>query len=203
MRPLSMRLENFGDPRRGGDAELARAVAAAAAAARGEGHAAGYAEGFAAGMAQADADDRAAVAAARESLRDLELRQQGARAEAVAALGPVIAAIARAAAPHAAEAGFEAALAETVAARLTAAPADRPVIRCAPARVEGLSARFGDAVTLRPDPALGPADARVEWTSGGAWFDASQALAAAEAAIAEFFGVAAAIAARETARDAG
>jgi flagellar biosynthesis/type III secretory pathway protein FliH len=203
MRSLSMRLENFGDPRRGGDIELARAVAAAAAAARGEGYAAGYAEGFAAGMAQADAEDRAAVAAARESLRDLELRQAGARAEALAALGPVIAAVARAAAPHAAEAGLEAALTEAVEARLTAAPADRLTIRCAPERVEGLTARFGDAVILRPDPAFGPADARVEWTSGGAWFDSSQALVAAEAAIAEFFGAVAATAPRETARDAG
>jgi flagellar biosynthesis/type III secretory pathway protein FliH len=203
MRPLALRLENFGDARRGGDVELAKAVAAAAAAARGEGHAAGYAEGFAAGMAQADAEDRAAVAAARESLRDLELRQAGARAEALAALGPVIAAIARAAAPQAAEAGLEAALAEAVEARLTAAPADRLTIRCAPERVEGLAARFGDAVTLRADPAFGPADARVEWTSGGAWFEASHALAAAETAIAEFFGALAQTPRRETARDAG
>lgn len=188
MKSLARALENFGDPGRGRESDADRALKAAVAAARGEGHAAGYAEGFAAALASTETEDRAVVMALREAIRDLELQQAGARLEAVAALKPVLLAIVRIAAPRAAAAGLADSLAEAVSTRLNHGTADRLTARVAPERLEALRAAFGDeALVLVPDPALGPAEAVLDWASGGAVFDAGASLAAAEAVIVDFF----------------
>jgi flagellar biosynthesis/type III secretory pathway protein FliH len=184
-------LEDFGGGgRRRVDREAQRKLDEAAARARGEGHAAGYAEGFAAATLEVDAEDRAAVRALAESLRDLELEMAGLRAEARDRLRPVVAALVRVAAPQAAAAGLEAAVVAAVDARLAAMPQARLVIRCAADRVEGLALRLGEVAAVRPDPALEGARARLEWEGGGADYDAAGCVAAASAAIDRFFGAA-------------
>lgn len=188
MKPLRLRLENFGADPSGADSDARRERDAAMARARGEGHAAGYAEGFAAAAATAEAESRRAVSALCESLRDLELDRQGARAEAVASLGPVLAALARAVAPEAARLGLAAAMEAAVAARLAAAPQARLVARCAPEHLESLALRLGDAVALRADPELSGAQARLEWDGGGAEYDAEGCARAALKAIGDVFG---------------
>jgi len=197
MRAGAIRFEDFGEGG-GRPSTRAREIEAAVARARGEAQAAGYAEGYAAATAAAEAADRAAVIDLRESVQDLELSQQAARAEAIANLRPVIEALARVAAPQAAAAGFDAMLAEAVAARLAGAAAPRLTVRAAPERVEGLTLRLGDAVEVRPDPALEGARARLEWAGGGAECDVEGCLAAARAAIETFFGEA-----EEEMRDVG
>lgn len=181
-------LENFGDPGRSRESDAERATRAAVAAARGEGHAAGYAEGFAAALAQVDAEDRAVVAAMRETIRDLELAQSGARVEAIAALRPVVEALVRVAAPAAADAGLAASVAGAVLARLDRGRGERLIVRAAPERVEALAERLGPGgPPVEPDPALGSTEVRLEWEGGGAVFDAEAALAAAREAIDAFF----------------
>lgn len=182
-----LRLEDFGEPKGRRAAEKAREMEAAVARARGEAHAAGYAEGFAAAMAAAEAEDRAAVIDLRESVQDLELGQQAARAEAIATLRPVVEALARVAAPEAAARGFDAAVADAVERRLAGAAGLRLTVRAAPERVEGLALRLGDRVEVRPDPALAGARARLEWDGGGAECDVEGCLAAARRAIETFF----------------
>ena len=182
-------LENFGDPSRGRESDAERATKAAIASARGEGHAAGYAEGFAAALAQAENEDRAAIGALREAIRDLELVQTGARAETVAGLRPVLEAVMRLAAPAAAEAGLAASVAAAVTARLDRGRGERLVVRAAPDRVEMLRDRLGPGgPTVEADPALGAAAVRLDWDGGGAVFDVQAALAAAREAIDAFFG---------------
>ena len=188
MRAGAIRFEDFGEGGGGRPSTRAREIEAAVARARGEAQAAGYAEGYAAATAAAEAADRAAVIDLRESVQDLELSQQAARAEAIANLRPVIEALARVAAPQAAAAGFDAMLAEAVAARLAGAAAPHLVVRAAPERVEGLTLRLGEAVAVHPDPSLEGARARLEWEGGGAECDVEGCLAAARAAIGEFFG---------------
>ncbi len=185
MRAAVLRLEDFG----GGAPSRAdrEAQEQAAARARGEGHAAGYAEGYAAAMAAGEAEDRAAVVALREAVQDLELTQAAARADALARLRPVIEALARVAAPEAAARGFAGTLAEAVERRLAGDGAPRLAARVAPERVEGVALRLGDRVEVRPDPALTGAQARLEWTGGGAEIDVDGCLAAAREAVAIFF----------------
>ncbi len=183
-----MKFEDFGEGANPRLSTRAREIDAAVALARGEAHATGYAEGYAAATAAAEAEDRAAVIDLRESVQDLELSQQAARAEAIAGLRPVIEALARVAAPQAAEAGFDAMLAEAVAARLAGASGQKLLVRAAPERVEGLALRLGEAVEVRPDPSLEGARARLEWTGGGLDCDVEGCLATARAAIETFFG---------------
>jgi flagellar biosynthesis/type III secretory pathway protein FliH len=188
MRPLVRALENFGDPGRHRESDADRALKAAVAAARGEGHAAGYADGFAAALAQCETEDRAILAVVREAVRDLELRQTGARAEAVAALRPVVEALVRIAAPAAAAAGFADNVADAVAARLDRGRGERLVVHVAPERVAMLREHLGDAsLTVAAEPSLGPVSARLEWEGGGALFDPQACLdAALEAVDAQF-----------------
>jgi flagellar biosynthesis/type III secretory pathway protein FliH len=184
MRPLVRALENFGDPGRHRESDADRALKAAVAAARGEGHAAGYADGFAAALAQCETEDRAILSAVREAVRDLELRQTGARVEAIAALRPVVEALARIAAPAAAAAGLADSVTEAVAARLDRGRRERLVVHVAPERVAMLRDHLDDAsLTVAPDPALGRVAARLEWEGGGALFDPQACLDAALEAI--------------------
>ncbi|WP_333833199.1 hypothetical protein [Rubrimonas sp.] len=187
MKPLRLRLENFGSDPAGADSDSRRELDEAVARARGEGHASGYAEGFAAADATAEAENRRAVIALVESLRDLDLDWRAARAEAIAALGPVLAAVAGAVAPEAARRGLAEALERAVAERLASAPQARLVARCAPEHFDGLALRLGDQVELRADPALSGAQARLDWDGGGAAYDAEACARAALRAIDEFF----------------
>ncbi len=196
-------LEDFGDPGRGRKSEVERRIEAEAAKARGEGRAEGYAEGYAAAAAEAETEDRAAVAALIEAARDLALDRAAAQAEAVAAFAPVARALARLAAPRAAEAGLAQELAAAVSERLEAAPGETLTAHVAPERVAALAALLGDAVAVRADAALSPCDARLDWSGGGARFDAEACVAAAIGAIDRFFGDGAADALTEETRDVG
>jgi flagellar biosynthesis/type III secretory pathway protein FliH len=191
MRPLVRSLEDFGSGSRRRESDADRALKAAVAAARGEGHAAGYAEGFAAALAQAATEEHALLLALRETLRDLELVQTAARAEALAALHPVVEAILRIAAPKAAEAGLAGTVADAVARRLDRGHGERLLARVAPAAADDLRSHFApDIIGIEPDPAIAPGSVRLEWQGGGALFDAAAALAEAEAAVSAFFGTA-------------
>ncbi|MFN3613624.1 MAG: hypothetical protein ACK4WC_03585 [Rubrimonas sp.] len=176
-----LKLEDFGDDEPKIDPALL-------AAARAEGHAEGYAQGIAEALERAEAEDRAAVAQILERIADLDLGRAAAQAEAVMAMRPVIEALARLAVPRAAALGFDEALADAVQTRLAAAESDRVRLRCAPARVEGLAARLGPQVEIVADPDMSGAQARLEWTGGGAAFDADGCLQAAMAVIDRFFG---------------
>jgi flagellar biosynthesis/type III secretory pathway protein FliH len=178
-----VRLQDFG----AGGLRSAR-TSAAVEGAREEAHALGFAEGYAQALEAAEAEDRAAVAQLREAVQDMELTRAAARAEAVAALRPVVEALARVAAPLAAQRGFADALAEAVEARLKGAPADRLTLRVAPDRVEGMKLRFGDRLRIAPDPLMTGAVARLEWAGGGAVYDVEDCLAAARDVIDRFFG---------------
>jgi flagellar biosynthesis/type III secretory pathway protein FliH len=180
-----LRLEDFGA---GGGPVRSREQAKAVELARAEAHAEGFAEGFAQAMDTAEAEDRAAVSHLRESIQDMELSVAAARVEAIAALRPVIEALARIAAPRAAALGFDAALADAVEAQLRAAPGRRLEVVASPDRIDGLRARFGDKLKVRADPAMTGAVARLEWQDGGAMFDVEGCLEAARSAIGEFFG---------------
>jgi flagellar biosynthesis/type III secretory pathway protein FliH len=180
-----LRLEDFGS---GAGPARSRAQSEALEQARAEAHAQGFAEGFAQAMETAEAEDQAAVVHLREAMQDIELALAAARAEAIVALRPVIAALAHAAAPRAAAAGFDAALIEAVEAQLKAAPGRKLTIVCAPERVAGMKARFGDRTKVVPDPAMTGAVARLEWPDGGAMFDVEACLAAAQETIGRFFG---------------
>ncbi len=188
MKPFTLKLENFGSEPDGADSDAQRALAEAVAKARGEAHAEGFAEGFAQAEQQAEAEDRRAVIALRESVRDLEFGQQAAREEAVASLGPVIDALTRAVAPELAARGLGEAIGAAVEARLAASPRTALVARCAPERAEGLALRLDDAVEIRADPALSGAKVRLEWSGGGADYDADACARAAIEAVAAFFG---------------
>lgn len=179
-----LRLEDFGQPGGRPTPEQSEAMLQACA----EAEAKGFAEGFAQAMETAEAEDRAAVQQLREAMQDVELSQAAARGEAIARLRPLIEALARVAAPQAAAAGFDLALADAVEAQLKAAPAQRLTARTAPARAEGLRLRFGDRVSVVADPDLSGAQALLEWDGGGAELDVDGCLAAACAAIARFFG---------------
>lgn len=176
-----LKLEDFGDDHPEVDPALL-------AEARAEAHAEGFAEGVADAMSRAEAEDRAAVARILESIADLDLERAAAQAEAIAAMRPVIEALARLAAPRAAALGFDDALAEAVETRLAAAESDRVRLRCAPARVDGLAKRLGPQVEIVADPDMSGAQARLEWSGGGAAFDADGCLKAAMAVIDRFFG---------------
>jgi flagellar biosynthesis/type III secretory pathway protein FliH len=185
MTTRALRLEDFGGSiqpalRR----EVADAVAAASEKARAE----GYADGFRDATETAEAEDRAAVAQLREAMLDMELSMAAARADAIAALRPVIAALARVAAPVAAAAAFETALAEAVEGRLRAAGDRKLRVLASPERVDGLRARFGDAVAVVAEPAMTGATARIDWSGGGATFDVEGCLTAARSIVERFFG---------------
>lgn len=180
-----IRLEDFGAA---AEKPRSRDIAEELKQVRDEAHALGFAEGFAQATETAEAEDQAAVTNLRESIQDLELSHAAARAEALAALRPLIEALARVAAPRAAAAGFDAALADAVEAQLKAAPDHKLLVRAAPDRVEGLKARFGDRVRIAPDPDMVGAVARIEWAGGGAAYDVEACLEAARSMIAQFFG---------------
>lgn len=165
-----------------------REVEAAVIAARAEARAEGYAEGFAEALSGAEADDRAAVTQLRECVQDMELTLAAARADAIAQMRGVVAALAALVAPQAAAAGFAEELAAAVAARLEAAPQEPLTVRAAPERVPGLVARFGDRVQVEADPLMIGAQARLRWPGGGADYDVEACLGVARAAIARFFG---------------
>lgn len=203
MKPVALSLEDFGDPTRRRPSEIERAHAAELARVRGEAHAAGYAAGFAEALAQAETEDRAAVADLLERIGDLELGAADARRTALDALAPVLAAIARVAAPRAAAAGLADEIVAAVGERLAAAPDARLAVRAPEARFDALRAALGDAAQVRADPALEGARAELDWTGGGAVFDADAALAAALDAIERHFAPAEAGGVEERMRDAG
>ncbi|TVQ55104.1 MAG: hypothetical protein EA355_10620 [Rhodobacteraceae bacterium] len=192
MARYSLSLEDFGDPARGRPSQVERAHAAEIARVRGEAQAAGYAEGFAAALAEAETEERAAIADLRERLADAAIGLADARAAAVAALGPVLAAIIRVAAPQAAAAGLADAVVSAVSERLSATPAGPLVVRAAPAHADTLEAALaaaglGAAAAVRPDPTLDGARACVDWAGGGAVCDPEACLAAALDTIARHF----------------
>lgn len=183
--PRALRLEDFGGSVQPAQRrEVAEAVALASEKARDE----GYADGFRAAAETAEAEDRAAVAQLREALQDMELSMAAARADAIAALRPVVEALSRVAAPLAAGAAFGAAVAEAVESRLRAGEDRRLRILAAPGRVEGLRARFGDAVEVVAEPAMTGATARIEWSGGGVAFDVEDCLTAVGSIVERFFG---------------
>jgi flagellar biosynthesis/type III secretory pathway protein FliH len=187
MRPFARTLEDFGNPDAGRESEAERKLKAAVAAARGEGHAAGYADGFAAALAQADTEERKVIGCILEAVRDMELARTGARAEAVAALRPLVDALMCMAAPLAAKRGLAEDVAAAIAAHLDAGKAETLVLYVSPERLDDLRHRLDEAVQLAPDPDLGPIAARLEWAGGGALFDVQGCLDAASEAIEAFF----------------
>jgi flagellar biosynthesis/type III secretory pathway protein FliH len=185
---LSKVLEDFGDPAAGRESDAERRRKAELAAARGEGHAAGYAEGFAAGLAQAETDERATVMRLVEVAHDHSLQHAGARAETLLALRPLLMQLVELAAPAAAARGLAEEVAAAVGDRLPRARDATMVLKVAPANAEALRARFEERLAVEVDATMGANAARLDWPDGGALFDADGALAAAMAAIDDFFG---------------
>lgn len=182
---VRIELEDFGAeagvrPNRGADLR--------AQAAHEEGREEGYREGYEAARAEIDVENRRLIAETAERLEDIALTRASARAEAEARLRPVVEALLRAVAPVAARHGLGDAVAETLEARLAAARDERIALRCAPELADTLAARFGDAVTIRPDAALGAGAARLSWRGGGVDYDADACVVEALGALRRFFG---------------
>ena len=148
------------------------------------GHAAGYADA----MAEASARQQALSAELCQSIADLNMTAAEARAHLMAGLGPLFDAVIAQLLPAVLADGFALRIGAELAS-MARDDLDRPLaLRVPPATAAAVAAAVAQlpslAVTIVPDPALGPAEAVIAGPGGETAFDLDRLRTALQSALA-------------------